>query len=478
MKVSKKLYGKVFEYLVAMLLLSSIFLSYHYRIFALTGKSFSICFLILLTLGTFFLMTFGLYKLKGLLFQKINLFAISILIALPRLLWVFLMPTKPVSDYFCFYSYASKASRGLLHAYDKTFVLFRFRFGYSLILASVFKIFGSSVLVAKLFNVFLSVILGIIIFYTVNYLFGKDAAFYSIILFAFWPSQIMYNSVLASEHPFIVFFMLGLYFIIKGIKEEKINFALLGGFFIAISNHIRPVGVLVIIACLVWAVVCGLNRNLTAIKLALSSLGAYIAAFYTIGYLIFCLTNVPVWQTSMGLNLMIGTDYTTYGMNNRKHSLFVEKFGYDFKKMHQEAMKIGIQRLKKQPDKFLSIIPRKISIIWGDDSFGYFWSTFKVYKNTWFVKFVKSHPTIFYILSQLYYYTILLYIVFASVFRKKNSNDEVILLTSLIFLGYVAAHIFLEVQPRYHYPAIFTLFLLSGMGAEALKKKLKKDLKI
>lgn len=68
MKVFKKLYGKVFEYLVVMLFLSSIFLLYYYRIFVLIGKSFSICFLILLILGIFFFMIFGLYKLKGLLF--------------------------------------------------------------------------------------------------------------------------------------------------------------------------------------------------------------------------------------------------------------------------------------------------------------------------------------------------------------------------------------------------------------------------
>ena len=90
MKVSKKLYGKVFEYLVAILLLSSIFLSYYYRIFALTGKNFSLWLLILLTLGAFCIMTLGVYKLKGLLFAKINLFTIFFLIALPRLLWVFL----------------------------------------------------------------------------------------------------------------------------------------------------------------------------------------------------------------------------------------------------------------------------------------------------------------------------------------------------------------------------------------------------
>lgn len=31
---------------------------------------------------------------------------------------------------------------------------------------------------------------------------------------------------------------------------------------------------------------------------------------------------------------MIGIDYIIYGMNNCKYLLFVEKFGYDFKKMY------------------------------------------------------------------------------------------------------------------------------------------------
>lgn len=105
----------------------------------------------------------------------------------------------------------------------------------------------------------------------------------------------MYNLVLVFEYFFIVFFMFGLYFIIKGIKEEKINFVFLGGFFIVIFNYIRFVGVLVIIVCLVWVVVCGLNRNFMVIKFVFFFLGVYIAVFYIIGYFIFCFINVFVW---------------------------------------------------------------------------------------------------------------------------------------------------------------------------------------
>jgi len=466
--------GTFFRYVVVVLLGFAIVLSFQFRIVALTHKKISFVIIVILLLAAFLILNIWLFIFQKLADKKLAMLFLILVIAAPRLLWVFLMPTKPVSDYLCFYSYAQKASQGFLKGYDMTFTLFRFRFGYSLILSLVFKIFGNSIIVGKLFNVFLSVILGLIIYFTVAYLFGKEAAAYSAVLYAFWPSQIMYNSVLASEHPFIVFFVLGLYFLIRAIKEKKAVYGLFAGVFVAISNHIRPVAVVVIIAAVFLVAFKALCRDFKTLKIGITGLISYVVIFYTLGYLIFCLTGIPVWKTSMGLNLMIGTDYTTYGMNNPKHSLFVKKYAYDFQKVHGEAMKIGLERLRKETKKFLAILPRKHAIIWGDDSFGYFWSTFRVYKATPFVNLVKTHPTIFYMFSQLYYYVILIYIILGILSSKKDANKEIFLLLNLIFLGYVALHIFLEVQPRYHYPGIFTLFLLSGQGIKWLREKLKR----
>lgn len=466
--------GTFFRYVVVVLLGFAIVLSFQFRIVALTHKKISFVIIVILLLAAFLILNIWLFIFQKLADKKLAMLFLILVIAAPRLLWVFLMPTKPVSDYLCFYSYAQKASQGFLKGYDMTFTLFRFRFGYSLILSLVFKIFGNSIIVGKLFNVFLSVILGLIIYFTVAYLFGKEAAAYSAVLYAFWPSQIMYNSVLASEHPFIVFFVLGLYFLIRAIKEKKAVYGLFAGVFVAISNHIRPVAVVVIIAAVFLVAFKAFCRDFKTLKIGITGLISYVVIFYTLGYLIFCLTGIPVWKTSMGLNLMIGTDYTTYGMNNPKHSLFVKKYAYDFQKVHGEAMKIGLERLRKETKKFLAILPRKHAIIWGDDSFGYFWSTFRVYKATPFVNLVKTHPTIFYMFSQLYYYVILIYIILGILSSKKDANKEIFLLLNLIFLGYVALHIFLEVQPRYHYPGIFTLFLLSGQGIKWLREKLKR----
>jgi len=466
--------GTFFRYVVVVLLGFAIVLSFQFRIVTLTHKKISFVIMVILLLAAFLILSIWLFIFQKLADKKLTMLFLILVIAAPRLLWVFLMPTKPVSDYLCFYSYAQKASQGFLKGYDMTFTLFRFRFGYSLILSLVFKIFGNSIIVGKLFNVFLSVILGLIIYFTVAYLFGKEAAAYSAVLYAFWPSQIMYNSVLASEHPFIVFFVLGLYFLIRAIKEKKAVYGLFAGVFVAISNHIRPVAVVVIIAAVFLVAFKAFCRDFKTLKIGITGLISYVVIFYTLGYLIFCLTGIPVWKTSMGLNLMIGTDYTTYGMNNPKHSLFVKKYAYDFQKVHGEAMKIGLERLRKETKKFLAILPRKHAIIWGDDSFGYFWSTFRVYKATPFVNLVKTHPTIFYMFSQLYYYVILIYIILGILSSKKDANKEIFLLLNLIFLGYVALHIFLEVQPRYHYPGIFTLFLLSGQGIKWLREKLKR----
>ena len=463
-----------FRYIVVVLLGLAIVLSFQFRIVALTHKKISFVVMVILLLSAFLIFNIWLFIFRKLANKKLAILLLILVIAAPRLIWIFLMPTKPVSDYLCFYSYAQKASQGFLKGYDMTFTLFRFRFGYSLFLALVFKIFGSSIIVGKFFNVFLSVILGLIIYFTVDYLFGKEAATYSAVLYAFWPSQIMYNSVLASEHPFIVFFVLGLYFLLRAIKEKKAIFGIFAGVLVAISNHIRPVAVVIIIAMVFLFALKALCKDFKILKSAILSIISYVITFYTVGYLIFSLTGIPVWKTSMGLNLMIGTDYTTYGMNNPKHSLFVKKYAYDFQKMHGEAMKIGLERLRKETKKFIAILPRKHAIIWGDDSFGYFWSTYKVYKTTNFVDLVKNHPTIFYMFSQLYYYAILIYIILGILSSKKNANKEIFLFLNLIFLGYVVLHIFLEVQPRYHYPAIFTLFLLSGQGIKWLREKLKR----
>lgn len=456
-------FQKLLSFIIVVLLGLAILLSYIYRIKPLTGHQINIGFMILLTIVAFLIvlsLTALYHKLSARLSSWQNLLLIVFLILIPRLFWIFIMPTKPVSDYGCFYSYAQKASQGFLKGYDMTFTLFRFRFGYSLILAAIFKIFGPTVLVGKIFNVFLSTILGIIIFFLVRYVFDEKSAMLLTFVYAFWPAQIMYNSVLASEHPFIVFFLLGIYFIIKALKEKKSVYAILGGLSIAISNHIRPVAIIVIVAFIVYI---AFYFSKTNFKLATLSLLSYLATFYTIGYIIFCLTNIPVWQTSMGLNLMIGTDYTTYGMNNIKHSIFAAKYNYDFYKLHSDAMKIGINRIEHETGKFINILPRKHAIIWGDDSFGYFWSTFKVYYNNKFVKFIKSHPSIFYLISQAYYYAILIFIAIGILVCSKKKNTFLIFL-NIIFMGYVVAHVFLEVQPRYHYPGIFTLFLLSGEG--------------
>lgn len=201
-----------FRYIVVVLLGLAIVLSFQFRIVALTHKKISFVVMVILLLSAFLIFNIWLFIFQKLANKKLAILLLILVIAAPRLIWIFLMPTKPVSDYLCFYSYAQKASQGFLKGYDMTFTLFRFRFGYSLFLALVFKIFGSSIIVGKLFNVFLSVVLGLIIYFTVDYLFGKEAATYSAILYAFWPSQIMYNSVLASEHPFIVFLCWGCIF--------------------------------------------------------------------------------------------------------------------------------------------------------------------------------------------------------------------------------------------------------------------------
>lgn len=384
-----------------------------------------------------------------------NIFILLSMVFLIRLIYVGLINTKPVSDFGCYYEYAKKAADGFFKGYDGTFLLYRFRFGYSLFLAVILKIFGKSVIVAKIMNVFLSTFLAFILYKSAKLLVGKRSAYYCVILFAFWPSQIMFNSVLATEHLFSLVVMIGVYFIIKYMKFDSYKYLIIAGLFFGYANHIRPVAIVFMVSFCIGVLIW--KRDL---KAALNLVISYFISFFIIAFIIYKLTSVQVWQTSAGLNLMIGTDYTTLGMNNPKHSQFVAKYNYDFKKMHSDAFKVGVNVLRYHTIDFIRILPKKHAIMWGEDTYGYFWSTFRIYSESKEVVLLRSHPSIFTLICQVYYFAILLFIIKGIISYKKG--DLFFAFINLSFFLFVITHFLLEVQPRYHYLSIITMLLLGA----------------
>lgn len=156
---------------------------------------------------------------------------ITILGIILSLLWIIFVKTEPYSDFAYYNSVANQVAQGGQWGDTYTSV------GYSIILGFVYKIFGSSLVTAKLFNVVLTTLSYIIFYNILMKLPIKESRRKSIYtLFVLFPSNIFYNSILATEIIFTTIFLLATLIYYSDIKYKYV----LIGILVAVNSMIKP----------------------------------------------------------------------------------------------------------------------------------------------------------------------------------------------------------------------------------------------
>lgn len=399
------------------------------------------------------------------------LLAISVIV--PRFIWILLVDTEPASDFGLYYEYAVNASKGIFNIYDKTCIVFPHRLGFPLILSMLFRISGSSLITAKSLNILLSLAAALLLYRAGKEFFGERAGQTAAFLFAFYPSQIMYNSVIASEHMFIVFFLIAILTFILAQKYTKfynrIILYLSCAFSISVAQFIRPLAVMLIPVFLFYILFEELSKN-SIFKALIRGFKdiSIISVLYLVFFGTFCiasyqLTGINMFKSSSGYSILVGTNYKYNGIYNNDDANILGEFNWNFDTVHKEAEKRTVNRIKSNPIDFLRLIEKKYTIFWGDDTYGSSFSLTDINRETGPVRFLRMHKKLPISLSQSYYIIIILFSFIGSVFLLKEKNWLSVIIL-LVFLMHVIAYTFLEIQPRYHYPAAALLIIISSFG--------------
>lgn len=146
-------------------------------------------------------------------------------------IWVVVVDTKPFSDFAYYDEVARNIAVG--GAWGDTYT----SIGYSIVLGGIYKIFGSSLLIAKIFNLiltFFNYILMYNILKNVELKESKRRLVYA--LFVFFPDNIFYNSILATEILFTTILLLMTLIYHKNIKHKYIVIGVLTG----LNTMIKP----------------------------------------------------------------------------------------------------------------------------------------------------------------------------------------------------------------------------------------------
>jgi|GEM_PF-421390 len=396
----------------------------------------------------------------------------------PRLFWVLSVSTEPDSDFLHLHDYGIAVSQGDFKNYVDFYACFPFKFGFGFLVGGLYSLFGPHHIVVGLFNVFLSLV-QVLFVYLIAREIEPASARPAALLYAVWPAQIMYCSVVAAENSFMVPYLAAVYILVLFIKrypEGAKGYAMLilAGILTAVAQALRPMGMVLVPAAAVCILFLMQRRGRPAADIGRKALCivlvalAYFISLKLISIPIKNLSGIDITRTGTGYNLLVGTNYKANGMFNQEDFSIIAKYDYDFDTVHSEAKKLAIQRIKEDPVRFLKLAVKKINYQWGKENYGYYFSVLPANGGSSAEQLIKLHPRVFYAISQFHYLVVLLLAVIGcwSAYRKRLFGPSLFwLVIGAMFLAYS----FLEVQPRYHLPAVPLFILLAGIGTARLK---------
>lgn len=417
------------------------------------------------------------YLLRKLIFLQNPKMFIPLLSAIafaPRYVWVRLIHTVPMVDFLRYHNYALALINGDYDAYLEIRNVFPHLSGYPLVLSYVYRIFGDAGKVGLWFNVFCSIGSAILIYLLGRKVFSEAAGQMAGLIFALYPTEIMYNTLLASEHIFLVLFLLSLYLFIRYTDGELEGWQwlklLLVGLVMGIAHIIRPV------SSFLFPVMLGYLLFFQRVDRPLKTFFKEKGATMILIFLSFTITlgalnliyidkvKVPLGKTAGGFNLYVGTDPERDGMWNPTAWEIIGEYDHDFDRVHGEAQRRAIERIKEDPTAFIALAERKFPIQWGSDDYGYYWSMLEVYPKTAFSLWIEENMDTVKLVSQSYYMGIILLATLGAWYSLTRGVSSKVGIFAMLVLIFGAAHLLIEVQSRYHH-AVVPFFILTAVLA-------------
>ncbi|AKX96059.1 glycosyltransferase family 39 protein [Neomoorella thermoacetica] len=409
---------------------------------------------------------------------KSFLYIMLVVTLLIRMIWIIMVPSLPVSDFAGYHFMALDMSQ-LDFKHDTVQEV-----GYPVLLGILYAVFGGHVLVGKILNVTLSLLTALVLFLLAREAFSEFSARNALILFSLWPAQIMMNSVLASEGPFLLMFLVVLLLLVKAKSDDSKRrqaLCFMAGLILGLSCTIRAVGFLLLFVVLAY--ICFIDGNKTnkwqILKLLLAGFFLVVIPYYLFRWLTF---KIPPTVSSLPFNLLYGTNIGYIGMWNPEDAALAHKLIEQYgSRASRYILGVAFSRMISNPMGLLKLMCNKFEVMWSDDAYGAYWSTINIAPNLIEIPIIRVD--LLYILSQLYYVFMLCLAIIGLIkiqktIKIKMQRDKIYnvsLLFVLVIIGFVILHLFIEVQSRYHYPVVAIIILLAGYGITENSVNFKND---
>lgn len=403
------------------------------------------------------------------LLERKNLIIVVLLASfIIRLIWILSVDTFPVSDFESMYNAAREVSYGNFNCFHGLSYFARFTHDTMIVLyySLFFRIYSNPIFLIKLVNVIGSIISILSIYWTVLELFGNKSAVTASILIGLFPPFIMYTSQLLSENIAMPFFLLSVYFFIRYVKcMSQYKWIILSGISLACGNMFRMVGIIFLIAYIMYLVIYkSIISSIKPIIIAvlLFTLPIYITSTMLINKGI---TESHLWcpKETVLTSILKGTNFNSFGFWNQEDADIVIKYNYDNEKIKEESLKIIKERLLGSPIyKVALLYIGKLAGELGFSDFNSYEFTVLDSNNSIGSNIARYFSFTFITLINLFH-VFLLYFSAMYLRKSKKVKDEMNFFL-ILTLGFTSFYLISEVQPRYSFIICWSLVVFAVNG--------------
>lgn len=407
-----------------------------------------------------------------------------------RLFWTLQTRSYPSLDFWHFYDAAYKFSLGYKPFFEKPFfVTWPYQNGFAIYEGWLMKLVTSAVLNLQIVNVLVSTATIGAVFLLAKELFNWRSGLLAAYLCATFVPFIYMSSVLTNQMPATMFYMFGLWLLIKGQKRLPTSWWWLcaaagAGILIGLGNILRPLASLILVALILFYLVYMFGgtakgrrawvKPLVYIALIVGAYGGTMAtanfAITATGTAPYKLINRdPSWKLVTGLNV------ATSGMYSKARDEQVAK--YPIGKARSAENKRIIKQELRDKKSLLRLFNIKFRYMWTSIDTSYQWAvnnkeaainpqnatqklqSWRYFQGLqWLVLFLAFAGGLFAILNP---------------WRLTDGLDRNATLLIILWFGYITAHLLIEVQMRYRFFIMPSVMALAALGIAALAERLR-----
>lgn len=475
----RKMLKNISSYFIALILfVFSFYTIFHYSNANLFDEAVSNNFFVkntvlfgLLILVLFLVISIVIFKLF-INYKKFHYLIIILCALIPRILvYIQLYNLTPAGD-FATYNNLAKAMSENTIILERYVSLFPHVMGYSYILSLVYKVFGQNPYTGQIFNIILSVFIALVIYEIGKSLDSTKFGLLASLMWCLFPSQILYVAMLCTEYLYTLLFLISIYLF---LKRKNIYYYILIAIVCALSNSIRPIGMITIITFILYDIFFSEKLNLKKFVCISAMIISYIFCQKLIDISIFHKINTEITNQSVGFTLYVGMNYEGKGMWNLDDSKYFSNLSKDISLtptdihniLKEEGTKRAINLIKD--NKLIEHLKNKHEKMWLTDHQAIL-NIKTSYVNDEKVLGLNTETMVTY-LSNIYYYFSIFSLLLGIFFYLKNKKYELSIFI-IVIIGTIFLHMISEVSTRYHFACISLFVFIGAYGITKLADKI------